>query len=267
MKKLEHWLVKEEEDGQVMWLLLNRPDKKNAVGDSVIEELDQFLDELASNSRIRVLVISSALDDTFTAGADLEIFFKTYQGDVYNEAFQISEKVQTVFGKLESLPVPVISAVKGICLTAGLEMSLCCDIIIAANNATFGQIETKYGIIPGGGGTQRLTRLVGPLKARELIYTCSIIDAEEALRIGLVNKVVPLSNLEETVTDMCKKILRNSRQAIMKSKYLINKAIYNNPDGFLGENQGFGEVFASGEPRERLSAFIQSRKEKKNNEG
>ncbi|MFW9963898.1 MAG: enoyl-CoA hydratase/isomerase family protein [Candidatus Sifarchaeia archaeon] len=263
---MNHWIVKEDDDGQVIWLLLNRPDKKNAFSNEVIEELDQVLDEVISNSRIRVLVVSSVLDDTFTAGADLEIFFKAYAGDVYNEAFQISEKVQTVFAKIESLPIPVISAVKGICLTAGLEMSLCCDIIIAASNATFGQIETKYGIIPGGGGTQRLTRLVGPLKARELIYTCNIIDAEEALRIGLVNKVVPLSNLEETVSDLCRKIIRNSKQAIMKSKHLINKAIYINPDGFLGENQGFGEVFASGEPKERLSAFIQSRKEKNSSE-
>lgn len=263
---MNHWIVKEEDDGQVIWLLLNRPDKKNAFSNEVIEELDQVLDELVSNSRIRVLVVSSVLDDTFTAGADLEIFFKAYTGDVYNEAFQISEKVQTVFAKIESLPIPVISAVKGICLTAGLEMSLCCDIIVAASNATFGQIETKYGIIPGGGGTQRLTRQVGPLKARELIYTCNIIDAEEALRIGLVNKVVPLSNLEETVSDLCRKIITNSKQAIMKSKYLINKAIYINPDGFLRENQGFGEVFASGEPKERLSAFIQSRKEKNSSE-
>ncbi len=264
MKKLDNWIVKEEEDGQIIWLLLNRPDKKNAFSDNVVQELSQFLDELASNSRIRVLVVSSALNDTFTAGADVEIFFKAYEGDVYDEAFQISEKVQTVFAKLETLPVPVISAVKGICLTAGLELSLCCDMIVAANNATFGQIETKFGIIPGGGGTQRLTRLVGPLKAREIIYTCDIIDAEEALRIGLVNKVVPLSNLEETVNDICRKIIRNSKHAIMKSKDLIKKAIYNNPDGFLGENQGFGEAFASGEPMERFSAFVQSRKEKKN---
>ncbi len=262
MKKLDNWLIKDEEDGQIIWLLLNRPDKKNAFSDNVVEELDRFLDELKSNSTIRVLVVSSSLDDTFTAGADLEIFFKAYEGDVYHEAFQISKKVQTVFAKLENLPFPVISAVKGICLTAGLELSLCCDIIVAADNAIFGQIETKYGIIPGGGGTQRLTRLVGSLKARELIYTCDTIDTEEAFRIGLVNKVVPLSSLEETVNNICRKIIKNSRQAIMKSKDLLNKAMYTNADGFLGENKGFGEVFASGEPKERLSAFLKSRKEK-----
>ncbi len=263
MNRFRHWLVKEEDEGQIVWLLLNRPDKRNAFNDEVVEELSHFLDELMSDRDVRVLVISTALDDIFTAGADMELFFKAYKGDVFNEAVKISKTVQDVFAKLESVPFPVISAVKGINLTAGLEMSLCCDIIVAADNAKFGQVETKYGIIPGGGGTQRLIRLVGPLKARELIYTSDIIGAEEALRIGLVNMVVPLSDLEASVNELCRKMIRNSKDAILKSKGLISKAVYVNPDGFDGENQGFGEVFASGEPMERLSAFMESRKEKK----
>ncbi|MGY5852839.1 MAG: enoyl-CoA hydratase/isomerase family protein [Candidatus Thorarchaeota archaeon] len=263
MTQLDYWLVREEDEGQIVWLLLNRPEKRNAFDDEVIGELDQFLNELQSNSKIRVLVISSALDDIFTAGADIGMFFKIYEGDVFSEASEISKNVQRTFAKIESLPIPVISAVKGLNLTAGLEMSLCCDIIIASDNAKFGQIETKYGIIPGGGGTQRLIRLVGPLKARELIYTCDIIDAEEALRIGLANMVVPLSELEVAVNDLCRKIIKNSRQAISKSKDLISKAMYTNPEGFSGENQGFGEAFASGEPEERLSAFMDSKRSKK----
>jgi enoyl-CoA hydratase len=229
----------------------------------VHEEFSQFIDELHSNLKIRVLVISTALDDIFTAGADIEGFFRMHEGDVYSNAVEVSKTTQRMFGKLESLPFPVISAVKGLNLTAGLEMSLCCDIIVAADNARFGQIEPKHGIIPGGGATQRLARLVGPLKARELIYTCDIINAEEALQIGLVNKVVPLSDLESSVNELCKRIIRNSKQAIAKSKDLINQGIYNNPDGFIGENTGFGEVFASGEPMERLSAFMNSKKPKK----
>lgn len=264
MTRFKHWLIREEEDGQIVWFMLNRPDKRNAFNDEVVEELSHFLDEQQSNPKIRVLVISSALDDMFTAGADMEMFFKAYKGDVFSEAVKISKTVQDVFAKLESIPFPVISAVKGINLTAGLEMSMCCDIIVAADNARFGQVETKYGIIPGGGGTQRLIRLVGPLKARELIYTCDIIGAEEAFRIGLVNMVVPLSDLEASVNELCRKIIRNSRDATMRSKALISKAIYVNPDGFAGENEGFGEVFASGEPMERLSAFLESRKAKKN---
>ncbi len=264
MTQLKHWLIREEEEGQIVWLLLNHPEKKNAFNEEVGVEFSQFVDGLHSNSEIRVLVISTALDDIFTAGADIEGFFKIYERDVYSAAVEISKTTQSMFGKLESLPFPVISAVKGLNLTAGLEMALCCDIIIAADNAKFGQIEPKHGIIPGGGATQRLARLVGPLKARELIYTCDIIDAEEALRIGLVNNVVPLSVLESYVNDFCKKIIKNSKQAIAKSKDLINKGMYNNPQGFEGENIGFGEVFASGEPMERLSAFMEARKKKGN---
>lgn len=264
MTKFKHWLIREEEEGQIVWLLLNRPEKKNAFNEEVHEEISQFIDGLHANSKIRVLVISTALDDIYTAGADIEGFFRMHEGDVYSNAVEVSRKTQSVFGKLESLPFPVISAVKGLNLTAGLEMALCCDIIIAADNAKFGQIEPKHGIIPGGGATQRLARLVGPLKARELIYTCDIIDAKEALRIGLVNNIVPLSDLESYVNSFCKKIIKNSKQAIAKSKALINKGIYNNPEGFEGENTGFGEVFASGEPMDRLSAFMEARKKKGN---
>ncbi|MHA1958724.1 MAG: enoyl-CoA hydratase/isomerase family protein [Candidatus Thorarchaeota archaeon] len=263
MRQFNHWLVREEEEGQIVWLLLNRPDKRNAFNSEVAEELDEFIEGLQSNSMIRVLVISSALDDIFTAGADIKDFFKMYEGDVYNEAVEMSKAVQRLFAKLESLPFPVISAVKGLNLTAGLEMSMCCDIIVAADNARFGQIETKYGIVPAAGGTQRLTRLVGCLKARELIYTCELIGAEEALRIGLVNMVVPLSDLEASVNAICRKILKNSKHAIMKSKGLINKATYVNPEGFSGENLGFAEAFASGEPMERLTAFMDRDKSRK----
>lgn len=263
MKQFKNWLVREEEDGQIVWFLINRPDKRNAFNDELIEEFSEFLDSLRSDSRIRVLVISSALDDIFTAGADIGAFFQIYEGDPYEEAFEMSKTIQGLFAKLEDLPFPVIAAVKGLNLTAGLEMSMCCDIIVAADNARFGQIETKYGIIPGAGGTQRLTRLVGPSKARELIYTCDIIGAEEALRIGLVNMVVPLSELEASVNDLCSRIIKNSKQAIMKSKDLVHKGTFVNLEGFKGENQGFGEAFASGEPRERLSSFVDPNKQKK----
>lgn len=263
MTEIKHWKVREEEEGQILWLLLDRPEKKNAFNEELHEEFSQFIDELHSNSRVRVLVISTTSDDVFTAGADIDGFFRMHEGDVYSNAVEVSKETQRVFGKLEDLPFPVISAVKGLNLTAGLEMSLCCDIIVAADNAKFGQIEPKHGIIPGGGATQRLSRLVGPLKARELIYTCDIIDAQEALRIGLVNSVVPLSDLESSVNELCRRIIKNSKQAIAKSKDLINKGIYVNPKGFEGENTGFGEVFASGEPMERLSSFLDSREKRK----
>jgi enoyl-CoA hydratase len=263
MNEFKHWIVKEEENGQVVWFLLNRPDKRNAFNDEVMMELEDFIVGFETNTNIRVLVISSALDDIFTAGADIGGFLDFDNDTLFKEAVEMSKDTQRVFGRLEELPFPVISAPKGLTLTAGLELSLCCDLIIAADNTKFGQIESKFGIIPGGGGTQRLIRLVGTLKAREMIYTCDIINADEALKIGLVNHVVPLSELEDFIRSLCGRILKNSKQAIMKSKSLINKAMYVNPEGFIGENQGFGEVFASGEPKEKLSAFIESSKHKK----
>ncbi|UCE11036.1 MAG: enoyl-CoA hydratase/isomerase family protein [Candidatus Thorarchaeota archaeon] len=265
MKKLNNWISREDEDGQIVWFLLNRPDKRNAFGDEVAEEFVEFIDGLKSNSKIRVLVISSALDEVFTAGADIKELMAIYEDEPYSAAFQMSKTVQTMFAKLENLPIPVISAVKGLCLTAGLEMSMCCDVIVAADNAKFGQIETKYGIIPGGGGTQRLTRLVGSLKARELIYTCDIIDAPEAQRIGLVNLVVPLSELEESVNALCRRIIKRPKLAITRAKELTGRAFYENPEGYGGENRGFGETFATGEPLERLSEFIKPSKGKKDN--
>ncbi|MHA1907870.1 MAG: enoyl-CoA hydratase/isomerase family protein [Candidatus Thorarchaeota archaeon] len=259
----KYWIVKEEEEGQIVWLLLNRPDKRNAFNHNVLEELEELLNGLDQNEKIRVLVISTALDNIFSAGADIESFLEFNDESVYNDAYEMSKLVQRAFSRLESLPFPVISAAKGLTLTAALELSICCDMIVAADNARFGQIETKYGIIPGGGGTQRLIRLVGSLKARELIYTCDVIDADEALRIGLVNHIVPVDELDNFVLEVCRKIIRNSKRAISKSKDLINKATYVNAEGFAGENQGFGEVFASGEPKERLTAFIESSKKKK----
>lgn len=263
MIDFKYWIVKEEENGQVIWLLLNRPEKRNAFNADVMSEFEEFIDGVRANSRIRVLVVSSAIDDVFSAGADIDMFLRFSNEEVYKEAFEVSKTTQRICGKLEDLPFPVISAPKGLTLTAALELSMCCDIIVAADNARFGQVEPKYGIIPGGGGTQRLTRLVGSLKARELIYTCDIISAEEALNIGLVNHVVSLPELEDFVRTLCRKIMKNSRQAIAISKNLINKAMYVNLEGFQGENKGFAEVFASGEPNQRLLTFMEDNKQKK----
>ncbi|MFW9967731.1 MAG: enoyl-CoA hydratase/isomerase family protein, partial [Candidatus Thorarchaeota archaeon] len=113
MMQFKHWLIREEEEGQIVWLLLNRPDKKNAFNEEVHEEFSQFIDGLHSNSKIRVLVISTASDDIFTAGADIEGFFRMHEGDVYSNAMEVSKASQRMFSKLEELPFPVISAVKG----------------------------------------------------------------------------------------------------------------------------------------------------------
>jgi len=154
----------------------------------------------------------------------------------------------------------VISAIKGLCLTAGLELSICCDLIIAADNAQIGQIELKYGLTPGGGGTQRLTRIIGPLKTKELVFTAKIITAQEALAIGLINEVVPLDKFEERIKAICAQIIKASPQSLKEAKQLINQATPISHQGFQYENKVFGECFGSGEPHRRFEKFVTKQK-------
>ncbi|MHA1820934.1 MAG: enoyl-CoA hydratase/isomerase family protein [Promethearchaeota archaeon] len=257
-RKIKYWILKYDSDG-IYWLVLNRIDKRNAFNDEVIDELEYIAKYLKLNEEINILVITTASDEYFSAGADIEMFLKIDPSDkkkAYEQGKEISVRIQDVFAQIEALPYPVIAAVKGLNLTAGLELSLCCDLIIAADNAKFGQIETKWGITPGGGGTQRLTRLIGPLKAKELIFTSKIIDAFEAEKIGLVNKVVPLAQLEDETRELCRRILKNSKRAVMESKFLINEALYESEVGFMKENKIFGEDFKSGEPQKLLGEFL-----------
>lgn len=176
------------------------------------------------------------------------------------EAKQMTEHLQTIFSQIESLPFPVIMAVKGLNFTAGFELMLCCDIVIAAENAKFGQVETKWGLTPAAGATQRLIRFVGPLKAKEIIYTSRFINAQEAFQIGLVNEVVPLSRLDDKVFEFANLIIQNSDKAISLCKKMINSGIYNNPEGFLMEGKSFYECFKTEEPKKRMQKFLDSDK-------
>ena len=250
-------------EDNIFWLLLNRPDKKNAFSDLVGEELYEILEnDIEGNLKnIRVVVFGTTQDNMMCSGADLD-WFKTMDG---HKARQASINAQNVFKKFEQLPVPVIAAVKGLNLTAGFELTMCSDIIIAADNAKFGQLETKYGITPFGGGTQRLTRLVGPLKAKELIYTSRVIDANEAKEIGLVNYVVPLNQVDTKVKKIAQEMIKNSGRAIKLAKRLIQMGTYENSSGFLAESDAAADDFASGEPFKIVAAFFKEDR-KKNSE-
>ena len=258
MSDYKNWLY-EKEDG-VAWIKLNRPDKKNAFSPELVFELHEILISVGNDESLRSAVIGTVMDNMFSSGADLGSF-STYNTDAAGR--QASIHPQHVFKEIERLPIPVIAAVKGLNLTAGFEMMLCCDMIIAADNAKFGQIETKYALTPFGGGTQRLTRLVGPLKARELIYMANIINAEEALRIGLVNEVVPLDKLDDRVKEICSTIAGSTRRAIERSKFLVQLATYVNDNGFAYETQIAGEDFACGEAYEKFMDFMNAAKSKK----
>ena len=251
MVNYKFWLIKIEDD--IFWLYLNNPSKRNAFGFHVINELDTILEsEIKPNNNLRVLVISTSLDDIFTVGLDINWLVNIEE----SKAGEMTQNLQKLFTKFENLPIPVITAVKGLNLTAGFELMLCTDIVISADNAKFGQVETKWGLTPAAGATQRLIRAVGLMKAKELIYTSRIINATEALRIGLINEIVPLAGLERRVKDLAEEIKLNSSRAIALSKQLIQMGTYTNKEGFQMEGEAFQKRFSSGEPKRKLRAFL-----------
>jgi enoyl-CoA hydratase/carnithine racemase len=251
MTEYKFWITKLED--KIFWLYLNYPKKKNAFDLDVANEMDHIIEkEIRQNSEIRVLVISTSLDDVFTVGLDIKWLVTLEE----SKSGDMTRKLQKLFTKVENLPIPVIAAIKGLNLTAGFELMLCADIIIAADNAKFGQVETKWGMTPAAGATQRLIRLVGLMKAKELIYTSRIIKASEALKIGLINELVPLAELETRVKDLANEIIINSSRAITLSKQLIQMGIYSNEEGFQMEGEAFQERFSSGEPKKKLKEFL-----------
>ncbi len=246
------WLTKLEDE--IFWLYLNNINKKNAFDLTVVSELDQILEkEIKPNSEIRVLVITTSLNEVFTVGLDIKWLVTLEK----SKAGEMTRTLQNLFTKIEKLPIPVIAAIKGLNLTAGFELMLCADIIIAADNARFGQVETKWGMTPAAGATQRLVRLIGPMKAKELIYTSKIISAQEALNIGLINALVPLSELETKVKEIASMMVKNSGRAITLSKKLIQMGIYTNEEGFQMEGEAFQERFSSGEPKQKIKEFLE----------
>lgn len=252
MADYKFWITKLEDE--IFWLYLNNLNKKNAFDLAVVNEMDQILEkDIKLNKKIRVLVITTSLDDVFTVGLDIKWLVTLEE----SKARDMTKKLQNLFSKVEKLPIPVITAVKGLNLTAGFELMLCTDIVISADNAKFGQVETKWGMTPAAGATQRLIRFIGPLKAKELIYTSRIINAQEAVEIGLINEVVPLAELETRVNEVARMMVKNSGRAITLSKQLIQKGIYNNEEGFQMEGEAFQDCFSSGEPKKKLREFLE----------
>ena len=238
---------------------LNRPKKMNAFTAETLDELEHVIGSIENQPEIKVMILSTVSDSFFSAGVDVK-WFASMRGD---EAISVSRRFHDVFGMLEILCIPVLSVVKGICYTAGMEILYCSDLIFCTPNTKFAQLEVKYGITPAAGGTQRLVRLVGPLKAREIIYSGVPITAQEALRIGLVNYVYENEDIDEKVMEFAQILLKNSSRAIKECKFMIQQAIYENSQGFDREEEVFKEDFDSLEPKQRLEKVIQKIKEKK----
>jgi len=238
-------------------ITINRPEKRNALNQAVRMELRQALRDIEEDDNIRVAIVTGAGDKAFIGGADItELKEMT---PIACEA-RASTLGQQLYTDIENLRVPVIAMINGFCLGGGCEIAMCCDIRVASENARLGQPEINIGIFPGGGGTQRLPRLVGWGRAKELLYTGRIIDAAEAERIGLVDKVVPPDELGSTVTELAETIAGKSPVIIRLLKKAITRGMYSNlPDGLAYDKSTFSLCFATDDHHEGITAFLEKR--------
>ena len=238
-------------------LTFNRPKALNALNGALLEEFAQALDQVAEHDDIRVLILTGSGDKAFVAGADITEINKL--GPLGAKRF--ARRGLDAINRLCALPIPVIAAVNGYALGGGTEMALACDFIYASETAQFGLPEINLGIIPGFGGTQRLARLIGANMAREMIYTGRMIDAAEALRLGIVNRVCAPVQLMADVQATAATIAKKGRVALRAAKQAINNGL--NVDlgtGLALENDAFALCLASPDAREGTSAFLEKRK-------
>lgn len=248
-------LLLEKNDG-ICTVKINNPQTLNALNAEVLKELEYAFDQINEDDEVSVVVLTGE-GKAFVAGADI-----SYMKDLdATQAKKFGEDGARVFRKIETLKKVVIAAVNGFALGGGCELSMACDIRIASTKAKFGQPEVGLGIIPGFSGTQRLPRLVGMGKAKELIFTGGHIDAEEAYRIGLVNKVTEKENLMEETYKMADKIKSNSRVAVKYAKEAMNRGIETDIEtGIAYESNIFGLCFAFSDQKEGMTAFAEKRK-------
>ena len=245
-----------ETKGAIAIITIDRPDALNALNLEVLAELEQAVGKAENDRDVCVLVITGA-GRAFVAGADIAQM-KDLTAD---EGRAFGEFGNRVFLRIESLAKPVIAAVNGFALGGGCELCMACDIRIASDKAKFGQPETGLGITPGFGGTQRLPRIVGLSKAKELIFTAQNIDAQEALRIGLVSRVVPGEELMDTALDLADKIAKNAQVAVRQSKAAINKGMQCGVEtGAAFESQAFGLCFSTEDQKDAMTAFLNKSK-------
>lgn len=238
-------------------ITINRPDKMNALNRTVIEELSDALDDVYNDSSIKGAIITGSGPKAFVAGADISEFVSLGA----DEGSALAEKGQhMVFSKIENCPKPILAAVNGFSLGGGCELAMACHFRTASSNAKFGQPEINLGLIPGYGGTQRLTQLVGKGKAMELMMTGNMIDAEEARSLGLVNHVYSPEELLSKTMELIQTIVGKAPIALAHTIALVNKAARGDKDGLEKEIESFGKLFATEDMKEGVSAFLEKRK-------
>ena len=242
---------------QIGILTVDREDALNAMNPAVLKELDQSIKEYISEQEVGVIIITGVGDKAFIAGADIKLM----QNLDTKGGLEFGRLGQEVTMTIEDSPKPVLAAVNGFALGGGCEIAMACHVRYASENAKFGQPEVKLGLIPAWGGTQRLPRIVGKGNATELIIGGHMINADEALRIGLVNKVFPQENLMDETVDFAKTILNNGPDCLAESLKCINAAAgHSLIDGLNIEVEAFSELFGTDETKEGLSAFVEKRR-------
>jgi enoyl-CoA hydratase len=246
------------EDGTA-WITFNRPKVLNALNSELLAEFSRALDDVADNESARVLILTGAGEKSFVAGADINEL--AAQNPL--SAKQFSQKGLAIIGKLQTLPIPVIAAVNGYALGGGMEIAMACDFIYASDNAVFGQPEINLGLIPGFGGTQRLPRLVGINLAKEMMFTGNMISADEAHRIGVVNRVCPPDTFMDDVKKIAHIISMKGSASLQAAKQAINRGLeVDLVTGLHIETDAFSLCLASQDAKEGTSAFLEKRKPK-----
>jgi enoyl-CoA hydratase len=255
MSGIQGLTVKYQKDESVGIVTLNRPEVLNALNKAVFEELGFVFDKIARDEDVKAVILTG-VGKAFAAGADIEAMKDLSP----LEARQFALAACKTQEKISALPKPTIAAINGYALGGGCELAMCCDLRIASENARLGQPEINLGIIPGGGGTQRLARLVGLAKAKELVFTGKMIDAQEACQIGLVNKVVQPSELMAEAIKLARDLASKSAPALSLAKAALDHGYGISLEAALGyEIECFAQCFATEDHREGMSAFLAKR--------
>ncbi len=246
----------------IFTITINRPDKLNALNAAVFTDLDKAIDEVGNNAEIRSVIITGAGPKAFVAGADITEF----GGLNKEQAMALAKRGQDVFFKIENSKKPIVAAVNGFALGGGCELAMACHFRLCSENAKFGQPEVNLGLIPGYGGTQRLTQLIGKGKSMEVQMTAHLIDANEALQSGLVNHVTTAESLLERTKDILTVIQSKAPIAIGKIIECVNVAVVsdsaytNGKSGYDKEIESFGDCFITEDMKEGTAAFLEKRK-------
>jgi len=251
--------IKIKKEQTTTWITLNRPNKLNAINSTMLEELSEALDTIEKDTNVRCIIITGEGEKAFSAGADITELQKL----THETAAEFSRKGQQVFSQVEALSKPVVAAINGYALGGGLELALACDFTLASDHAELGFPEMKLGIIPGWGGTQRLAKIVGVAEAKRLIMLGDRVKAEEALKMGLVDKVVPQNKLKTEAEALAQRLCECPPAALKYAKHAINSGTQGSLEyGLKKETEFFALLFSTKDTKERIEAFGSQRNKK-----